>query len=429
MINLFKFFYYSFSIFSYTSSKFYSLFIIKFKNRITFENLNKSDSYSVSYKFENKIADVAFEVSSEGEFEQIRYVLESYLSKGLLVELIYCSDSLEHKITNYKKQYKNLRILRLPLLTVFPFFKKSCLVNWISAKKLILCRYDFFPEILFYGMRKDVEFILLSASLKSYDNNSNFLIKYIFKKIYTSFDYIVSSTIKDKELLKIEFSVEDSKIGVFDFRLISISTRIKNAKATLNAVLDWCQFETKAKTYDNKIILGNFWPSELSILGPKIISKVKGSKCFLTIVPHNIDDQTIDSIVKYLNSIGIDPLVINESNSNSFSMNSNVVILQLKGVLCELYQLFDESYVGGGFDKSVHSLLEPYVSLTPITCGPKVFRSTEYDLSFESHDGGLRKIFHKGEFAVGEFSKYNKEIRIKHLNSLISLKDEILGKI
>ena len=164
MINLYKLFYYSFCILSYTSSKFYSLFLVKFKTRITFENLNKSDSYSISYKSENKVADVAFEVSSEGEFEQIRYVLETYLNKGLLVELVYCSESLEHKIEKYKKQYTNLRIFRLPLLTVFPFFKNTSLVSWLTAKKFILCRYDFFPEVLFYGMKSDVDlFCFLQA--------------------------------------------------------------------------------------------------------------------------------------------------------------------------------------------------------------------------------------------------------------------------
>jgi 3-deoxy-D-manno-octulosonic-acid transferase len=56
------------------------------------------------------------------------------------------------------------------------------------------------------------------------------------------------------------------------------------------------------------------------------------------------------------------------------------IVILIKGILCELYAEFPMAFVGGGFGKSVHSLLEPYLSNSMVFCGPKVHRSTEADV-------------------------------------------------
>jgi 3-deoxy-D-manno-octulosonic-acid transferase len=52
-------------------------------------------------------------------------------------------------------------------------------------------------------------------------------------------------------------------------------------------------------------------------------------------------------------------------------------------MLCELYQYFDCAYIGGGYEKSIHSVLEPFLMGAKVLCGPKIHRSTEYDYIHE----------------------------------------------
>ena len=61
-----------------------------------------------------------------------------------------------------------------------------------------------------------------------------------------------------------------------------------------------------------------------------------------------------------------------------FLNKPGVILINLKGVLCELYKFFAISFVGGGHGVSIHSVMEPYIAGSRIFCGPKVFRSTEF---------------------------------------------------
>ena len=45
-----------------------------------------------------------------------------------------------------------------------------------------------------------------------------------------------------------------------------------------------------------------------------------------------------------------------------------------------MYSLFKISYVGGGYERSIHSVLEPLFSNCFVITGPAIERSTEYDL-------------------------------------------------
>ena len=58
---------------------------------------------------------------------------------------------------------------------------------------------------------------------------------------------------------------------------------------------------------------------------------------------------------------------------------SPVSLMLVPGIFCELYANFGQAYVGGGHLKSIHSVLEPYLGGAQIYCGPKTYRSTEFD--------------------------------------------------
>jgi 3-deoxy-D-manno-octulosonic-acid transferase len=100
-------------------------------------------------------------------------------------------------------------------------------------------------------------------------------------------------------------------------------------------------------------------------------------KVHLTLVPHKLGPQWKELLV----ARGFDVLEITSTWNGEISGSSKpqIVVLNLKGVLCELYSVMGHAYVGGGFERSVHSVLEPFVAGCKILCGPKVHRSTEVE--------------------------------------------------
>src|SRR3989338_2013583 len=135
---------YSF-FFLVTSPLWRFLFLLNhtYRERFNFEEKNLIDSSCKSFKYDKLKADYAFEVSSEGELEQIMPILEVFLSGKKKIEIVYCSDSVEGKcIQLFKKFPHQIRLLRLPLVSFFPFSKKgTSAYSWLTAPYLILCSY------------------------------------------------------------------------------------------------------------------------------------------------------------------------------------------------------------------------------------------------------------------------------------------------
>src|SRR5690606_10638462 len=156
--------------------------------RVIFENQNDELSSHESFSHIGEKASVCFEVSSEGELEQIKPLINKLLESSQKIELVFCSDSVTHQCKKIFDAYPHLvRLFRLPILTYNPFNKNDSFRNWRTSSVLVMCRYDFFPELL--KKKNDEKLILVWGSLKSYQKKSE-LEKFLLKKVYKLFDFI-----------------------------------------------------------------------------------------------------------------------------------------------------------------------------------------------------------------------------------------------
>lgn len=376
------------------------------KKRAQFELKNKTDFRSNSFKKKGKVADFCFEIASEGELEQVRPLLIHYLEVGQLIELVYSSDSLEKKCNLLFEEYsEQLRIFRLPLLTYFPFelFGGQNFLSWTTASNLILCRYDFYPEILLRGRNKKVKFILLSGTLKNkveeLKREGSFGYVYL-KRIYELFDLVVASSETDKSRF-FKLGLSPKKIRSFDFRVVQINRRLKNSKNKLleNNYFSFFYDISKSFPKTSRLLLGSAWPIDLEVLGSTEIKELifKG-ELFVTIAPHKLSPLFLEAIKNKLAELEI-PFYSNVDEMKQVgSRGPGVLIFTAPGVLCELYSYFGHAYVGGGFGRSIHSVLEPYLANSLVYTGPKTFRSTEYELIKAHSNNKIFVLTHPAQF-------------------------------
>ena len=348
-----------------------------FKKRLNFERQNFLEEECRSFKKDNLKADYCFEISSEGELEQVRPLIEAVLKSEKKVEIIYSSPSVEVKCHNlYKSHPELIRLFRLPLLSASPvnilYFQSVW--EWVSAPVVVFCRYDFFPELLTLKLFKK-KFILVSGAFKK--------TSWFKLQSFMCFDVVIAATDKEKENFTKLFSGTPKKVFSCDFRVPRITARMQKAAEVLaqKDVLTTYIDVLKALPADQKIILGSAWPSDMPILkDEKLIAAVREKKLHLLIAPHKLDDEFVlrlkQSCIELFGEENVGVV-----NNHSTYTHHPVVILQMGGVLCELYSLFSLSYVGGGYERSIHSVLEPFVSNNAVVVGPKVGRSTEYDLA------------------------------------------------
>lgn len=355
------------------------------KKRLDFERKNFLEENCRSFKKDSMKADYCFLVSSEGELEQSRALIYAALEKGKKVELVYTSESVEKKCQELGETYKDqIRSWRLPLLSASPFnvLYFQSVWEWVSAPVVIFCRYDFFPELLTLKIFKK-KLVLVSGATKN--------LTWYKKESFKFFDVIVAATVEEKEAFASLLGGHQSlRLFACDFRVPRIAERIAKSQTALAkkaSLQSYFHFLEKLSGKE-KLIFGSAWPSDLFLLNdPKLIEAVKTGRLYITLAPHKLSDEFVATLKERCQQIFGNSLVevVNELTPYQ---QSPVVILQVGGLLCELYSLFKIVYVGGGYERSIHSVLEPFVAGAAVIVGPIIHRSTELILakSYAPHE-------------------------------------------
>ena len=88
----------------------------------------------------------------------------------------------------------------------------------------------------------------------------------------------------------------------------------------------------------------------------------------LIIVPHEIGSQNLKRIHLHLSELGFDVVYYTEKDK---LQDSRVVIVNVVGILADLYRYSDLAYIGSGFNDGIHSVGEPAVYTNAISFGPE----------------------------------------------------------
>jgi 3-deoxy-D-manno-octulosonic-acid transferase len=378
-----------------------SFFIFIPHSRKKFEDLNLSDEGCKSFREIKLLADFCFEVSSEGELEQVRPLLLYFLEKGKKIELIFSSPSVETKCLALQRKFnQQMRVFRLPLISL------QRINNWVTAPVILFCRYDFFPELLLLKFSHK-KFVLLSGAVK---NNNWFK-----SRVFGLFDIIVASTKSEEERFK-QIN-PNASLFHFDFRIQRINERWLNAKKTLDdsKILKKYISSLNETPIENRIIIGSAWGSDLTIFDNlQFIDDIKNLKVKVLIVPHQLNVGSIKEIENYFLRLGLSNFV---SVLSETGKDTAVTILNMSGVLCELYSSFRNAYVGGGHERSIHSVFEPFFCNNQVYMGPKIHRSTEYDLLAEIAPNEIHVLFQPEQFYTTYMKNKNKDLNIELRNS------------
>lgn len=315
------------------------LFLPKVRERVSFERKNVSDPFSRKF---TTPADLAFEFSSEGEFQQVLPLITDGVLAGKKIELIYFSPSVEKGVRELCGKYpENLRSMRYPILT-------GGFLNWITSRKLILVRYDLFPEFLVYSGELSMVWVTFKK-----ERMARRSVSWWKKKFIARARHVIYATEADAKIGR-----ELGKNGsVFDFRIEQIKRRLEGkAEKFQKSFPEYSGLGFHQVPREKRLLFGNAWPSDIPLLDelPENYS--------VLVVPHKLEPEILAEFEKRL--------------------GKRATILNRKGVLCELYADFGKAYVGGGFETSIHSVLEPLISgADQISCGPIHHRSTEFDIA------------------------------------------------
>lgn len=128
----------------------------------------------------------------------------------------------------------------------------------------------------------------------------------------------------------------------------------------LNAVPEIENFKESKKL----LVAGSTWPNDEKLL-IRLFDSIR-NECKMIVVPHEITEYRIQQMLKKFGGN-----VVRYSTWDKKDFTPEILIIDNVGMLSAIYKSGDFAYVGGGFGKGIHNILEAAVFGIPVFFGPK----------------------------------------------------------
>lgn len=310
-------------------------------------------------KMRSEIRDLNTEIiwvhcSSLGEFEQGRPVIETlkiFYPQAKILLTFFSPSGFE-----IRKNYKNA-----DWVFYLPIDSKTNALKFLETVKptlAIFVKYDFWYHYLTECRKRNIPLLLISAIFRQ---NQPFFKWYgnFHRKMLACFSHFFVQDENSETLLK---TIQINNVTVagdtrFD-RVISVAENF----SPIQEIERFCY-------NSNVLVAGSTWPAD-----EKIIKKATGSfpELKLIIAPHEIHKEHLN----YLKTVFPDAIFFSQLQvsdpivSLNKSSSINCLIIDNIGILSKLYHYATITYVGGGFDKGIHNVLEAAVHGKPVIFGP-----------------------------------------------------------
>ncbi len=289
-------------------------------------------------------------VSSLGEFEQGRPILEAFrqAKPDWQIVLSFFSPS-GYRV---RKDYKGADVVvYLPTDTKA---KMTEFLDLIQPDLAIFVKYDLWPNLLYLLKEREIPTFLISAIFR---DSQQFFKPWAtwYRNLLSFFEKIFVQNEQSQELLA-KFGIESVVAGDTRFdRVWQIAQKPKVVEEALSLKTD---IGTKL------LVAGSTWAEDETLL---IDYFNRTPKLKLIIAPHEVDEEHVRNICS---KIKRPFLRYSERMRREEDFDYDCLIIDEIGLLSSLYAYADVAYIGGGFGAGIHNTVEPAVYGLPIIFAP-----------------------------------------------------------
>ncbi len=301
---------------------------------------------------------VYFHAASLGEFEHIRPLI-FYLGKTYQIVVTFFSPS---GFNHAKKQFEDERHFYLP----FDFLGLWMnILAQLQPKFIIISKHDVWANQILAANRLRIPIFLVNASLSAKSSRINMFYRFFFGSVYAGFSKIFAISDEDKQRLKEQFNLKNVQV-VGDTKFDQVL--IRKEQADLKELLpgNW-----SGKSLI--MALGSIWPEDYVVL-KEPLQKLMQEFGMLKIlfVPHQPHEHFVSRIENDFARWG------SKRFTNKKTLNyERILVVNVVGVLADLYKYADMAYIGGSFKQGIHNVMEAAAYGIPVIYGPVYENSYE----------------------------------------------------
>ena len=274
---------------------------------------------------------------------------------------------------------------------------------------LVFATTDVWPELVRQATARRVALGLVSATLSPTSSRRRVGARWLLGPAYAALDRVGAIDESDAAALE--------RTGVPRARLtVTGDTRHDAAHARIAALAaDAPHLAALRRGPDRRplVVAGSTWPSDERVLMPALRAAQRaGARFRLVIAPHEPTPEhlaALDGKLDYcmppeMRRVRLSSLLASgnrepPTTGNVASGNWDAVVVDVVGILAELYTAGTVAYVGGGFHgKGLHSVIEPAAAGVPVLFGPRWHGSRDARLLLEA--GAARSARDRRELAA-----------------------------
>ena len=295
-------------------------------------------------------------VSSLGEFEQGRPVIEMIHERHpeYRILLTFFSPSGYEIRKNYPAADM---VFYLPADTVA---NARRFLDIVRPEAAIFVKYDYWLNYLAELRRREIRTYIFSSLFRP---DSVFFRPWggAFRRALQTFDTIFVQNNASKRLL--------AGIG-FDNVVVAGDTRFDRAAALPSQAARYPLIE-RFKGDKRLFIVGSSWRPDEDILIPFINNH---PEIKFIVAPHEMEEPRIERLMSECRGGAVR---YSRCGENSDVASAHLMIVDVIGILNQLYQYAEWCYIGGGFGVCIHNTQEPATYGMPIAFGPKYHKFKE----------------------------------------------------
>lgn len=291
--------------------------------------------------------------ASMGEFEHIKPLIAkiSENTSNAIVLTFFSPSGYEH----VKKHSGVDLILYLPFDLPGQWRRFYKLLN---PAIIIISKHDTWPNQIWIANECKIPVFLVNASLNVKSTRIKGLARILFSEVYKAFDQIYAVSKFDKDLFKENFNnINVQNIG--DTKFDQVVLRKKQSQKSIFIPKTWLNDQLI-------LIFGSVWPEDLQHLKQPMRDLLKEHKSVkIILAPHQPDENHINEMITFFQ--GTEFIRFTE---NKFTNTSRILIIDIVGILADLYKYAQIAYVGGSFKQGIHNVMEPAIYGIPVVYGP-----------------------------------------------------------
>ena len=333
-----------------------------------------------------------FHCASLGEFEQGRPLIEKIKIKypQSKILLTFFSPS-GYEI---RKNYNGADVVfYLPLDTVY---NARTFIDIVKPERVFFVKYEFWFNYLRELKNRNIPTYLISA---------------IFRREQHFFSSIGKWSRQGLDTYKHIFVQDENSLSLlnefgYNNVIVAGDTRFDRVNKLV----------AKAKKYDliqvfkgeiPLVLAGSTWQADEDILASLSLTNFK-----LIIAPHEISESNLGSLMQKFSKYN--PVRYSEANDASLK-NARVLIIDNIGMLSSLYGYASIAYIGGGFGKGIHNVLEAAAYGMLVLFGP----------NYQKFQEAVELIQLKAAYSVNSTEELKEKLNL-FLNDSVLLKETSL---